>query len=128
MRIVTERALIKSVLERWEAQYFENNSQVYPKWAQMGFKFNNGKNALQIRDELRLLDLNTSTTEQIVGVIGNSTWVTRLCNECGVYANRGVVVGEGESTDMDSTFLCMDCMGVVADKWCVLKELTGGGF
>ena len=133
MRIVTERSLIKSVLERWEMHH----GGIIGKWgrgwlATHEYPLYGGKTPTQIRDELRLLDLDKATIEQVGNVIGDSSWTNQRCDECGTYASYGIIVGEHEHEDkhedLDSTFLCMNCMGIVADRWCVLKELVEGGF
>ena len=115
MRVVTERGLIKSVLERWEAQY--------PRKSWKGITFVDGTTPGQVHDSLRLLDLDTATADDVATAIGNSSWTTDLCDECGTRVSNGIEIGIHESR----VFICVDCAGIVADRWCVLKELTGGG-
>ncbi len=118
MKIITERGLIQSVLERWERQYGDGCPATSYNEIQ-DIILRNRKTAVQVRDELRLTDLNTATAERLSAIIGNTSWTTQRCEECQSFASYGVVVGD------NSTFLCMDCMGVIADRWCVLKELRG---
>lgn len=56
------------------------------------------------------------------------TQETRHCDECGSNTKYGIQIGDPDDYDSISVFLCVDCMGIVADKWCRLKELIKGTF
>ena len=112
MKLVTERTLIQSVLARWETQYQTDMPLIGTP----------PRTSNQVRDELRLLDLKNASAEKVESIIGNSLWTQGICSECGSASKYGMVLTEG------SVFICMGCMGTIADRWVILKELVEGVF
>jgi hypothetical protein len=73
--LVLQRDLIKSVAERWKAQYAPNEN-----W---NIQYGEGKR--QIYDRLLALDTDNCTAEDVVRIIGNTSWTTIRCDYCECY-------------------------------------------
>ena len=100
--IVTERELIKSVVSRWDKQYGSK------RW---------GDDKLLILERLRQLDLDTASADEINSIIGNSSWTTERCSQCGGYNLPVVVVGEVPDYESSTATLCRQCFDKAAACW-----------
>ncbi|MCK9568802.1 hypothetical protein M0R72_07675 [Candidatus Pacearchaeota archaeon] len=97
MELVTIRSQIRDVAARFAAQYTHNGKI--------------GLEASKIVKELRKLNVETATPEDVANIIGNSDWVKQFnCDECG--APNDVLVEAGEEPDYDSqtALLCASCL------------------
>jgi len=95
MYVITKREIIKSVVERW-GQTYRNNSY--------------GEDKLEILERLKLLDLETVGAVTINNIIGNNSWTTLKCSECG--KDSIVVIQVGEEPDYESATIqiCLPCI------------------
>ena len=95
MGVITERALIKGVADRWDAQYEKHRGD--PDWAD---KF-------VIGEQLRALNLSRVSAATVEKIIGNSSWTDITCDACRAKVVRAVQF----ETREDSTFtLCPACL------------------
>ena len=70
MELITERSRIKTVAERWDAQYgpeFRPTLSGSPK---------------TISEKLHALNLSKVSAKTVNKIIGNDTWTRLVCDEC----------------------------------------------
>lgn len=102
MKVITQRDLILEVCTRWKEQYgdrmemphFENKRKTY--------------------DRLLKLDLHNCTAEDVNRTIGNDSWTSLTCNECGKTTDWLVQVGEEPYDESSTAHLCKACAKQVA--------------
>jgi len=92
MRLITQRGLIQEVVKRWEQQYPERTGE-----------------KAEIRKKLKALNLKTATAEAIEKIIGNHSWTTIICDECGRDTDQAVEVGQEPDYESATAILCTDC-------------------
>jgi len=102
MKIITERDIIKNVKKEWRRQYPANSYTT--------------KQQKQVYEKLKRLDLNKATAKQIDKIIGNTSWTTITCDECGYNTKLAVEFTFFES----SCVLCLDCLSNV---WTELAKM-----
>lgn len=97
MKLILLRDVIRGVPDRWDHQY--------ARWDDDSDKKKIGRN-------LRALDLETATRDDIAKVIGNSSWTTIKCDDCGT-PDLDVAVEVGQEPDYESSTatLCKRCLG-----------------
>lgn len=100
MKTITQRDCILRVCDRWEAQYtpFDRHSQ----------------DKLETYKRLQRLNLETCSAKDVADVIGNSSWTTLKCDECGQEADWVLRVGEEPDYESRTACLCKACAGKVA--------------
>jgi hypothetical protein len=90
MRPITERTMIRRVAARWREQYplgcDEEKELIFGK--------------------LSATDAETTTADEIAGIIGNKSWTERRCDECGATNVDVVRLGHGERP----VDVCRDCL------------------
>ena len=100
MKIFTERDLILGVVGRWKAQY-------NPKYA---LKNPHMLDKMEILNKLEKLDLKTTTAQEVNAIIGNDSWTTMWCHECGSGELPIVQVGQEEDYESAAANLCKSCL------------------
>lgn len=107
MTLTTQRDLIRAVAWRWESM-IQNRflaDQIIPRGKDFpGTK----KTAAAIAEELRQLDKETASREDVDFIIGNSSWTTLWCDEC--RQEVGAVVRLGESDEERRMNVCPACI------------------
>lgn len=103
MKLVTARERIRGVAERWKKQYLIRSDSPTGRWAQVS-----SGSAGTVYDRLAALDVEKATVKDVEAIIGNDTWVTRLCDDCGKTAETTVEFG-GYFGD-ESMELCLPCV------------------
>ena len=64
-----------------------------------------GETVGSTKAKLAALDLNTATAADIKAIIGNDTWTSLRCDECGQHSEVIITLGDG-----DPLFdLCLKC-------------------
>lgn len=93
MKLITERELIRLVLDFWCSQYPETTGEKY-------------------ETTKKLMDLNreTATSEEVNAIIGNRTWTEVSCDQCGKYTSLAVMVGQEPDVDSSTAVLCAKCL------------------
>lgn len=101
--LITERSMIRGIIASWEKSYY------YPRdgW------YDEEKH--RICDKLSALDLDTCSVENIAAIIGNDSWTTCQCNQCGSKEFPFVMVGEKPGYDRATAILCRNCIRKVFD-------------
>ena len=93
MKLITERDLIRLVLDSWCAQYPETTGENY-------------------ETTKKLMDLNreTATSEEVNAIIGNRTWTEVTCDQCGNSTSLAVMVGQEPDDESSTAVLCDKCL------------------
>lgn len=99
-RLITSRALIRKVAQRWHKQYFRDG-----KW-HSGLSMD----APAIYSRLLALDLETATSDDVTAVIGNASWNDLRCSECERKVDAVCEVGEEPDYESATAYLCIDCL------------------
>ena len=92
MLIITERDSIKHAI-----------SSFIKRWG-------NGTRGIQVGYELSKLNPDTCTAEEVDTLIGNNTWTSKTCNECGNRAKDVIRLGEEPDYESQTAYLCKDCL------------------
>ena len=95
MKLITERDKIKETSSRWEAVY-----------KNAGY----GKDKIDIMNSLNALDTEIATSKQIADIIGNDTWTTMSCSECGKQSIPVIEVGDEPDYESNTVWLCFGCI------------------
>jgi hypothetical protein len=91
MIIITERSKILSIIDKWKEAYCS--------------KFDD-----KILNDLKKLNLNTTTAEEVNAIIGNDAWTSCECDECKQKVQKIIMVGEEPDYESRTAFLCKDCL------------------
>ena len=97
MRLIDEVVEIRSVADRWRAQYFKGG-----KW---NTTMSGGSEA--IFRALAALP-STATRDDVTAIIGNDSWIGENCSECGKPAV--VMVGQEPDYESHTAWLCALCV------------------
>lgn len=97
MQIITERDQIKSAI-----------ASFIKKWGNGTYPVD--KRGIQVGYELSKLNINTCTSEEVDTLIGNNSWTSNICNECGNRVKDVVRVGEEPDYESKTSYLCKDCL------------------
>ncbi len=94
MKIVSRTEICQIAPERWAEQYRNTRHTIHAERT--------------VR--LSLLSPQDRTPEKIDAIIGNPSWTTNCCDECGV--NQEILVRLGEEPDYGSRYLdlCLNCL------------------
>ena len=95
MKLITERDKIKETPPRWEAIY--KNTKY-------------GEDKIDIMNILNALDTELATSQQIADIIGNDTWTTMTCSECGKSSIPVIEVGDEPDYESHTVWLCFGCI------------------
>ena len=95
MKVITERDLIRLAPKRWRDIYADGR---------------HGEDKLEILKKLEALNTETATAKEISDIIGNDSWVKRLCSECGCYKTPVIEVGEEPDYESSTATLCRPCL------------------
>jgi hypothetical protein len=99
MRLLTERAQVQDVAERWRELYdVDGTYSLAKRWR-------------KVYAELAALDTNTATADMVAEIVGNKSWVRpHYCDECGAVTWDIVEVGEQADYETRTANLCGDCL------------------
>lgn len=98
MELITLRDKIRHVLAGWWSQYCDGK-----EWH---IGYNQPGRSEQVYKELCALDLDHCSAEDVEAVIGNDTWTTLECYECGEVADKVVAF---EVNHEYLFYLCAGC-------------------
>lgn len=108
MKIITERYQIKHILETWKKIHYLNG-----KWSQIFWDNAPYDSTELIYEQLKQLDLDTATAEDIAKIVGHDGMTTIECDECNRPTSRYVILGEVDNDnadvgcDFEKTTLCL---------------------
>lgn len=101
MNAITIRSLILEVPQSWYNQY-------YP-WT-------HNPALEETYNQLRKLNLETCTAQDIADIIGNDSWTKPPnCNECGQGTDWVLQVGEPPDYESSTACLCRECLAKAAE-------------
>jgi DNA-directed RNA polymerase subunit M/transcription elongation factor TFIIS len=88
MELITKQDKIRTVLERWKNQYPDSKKDIAKKLEQTKPK----------------------TEDEVADIIGNRSWTTQHCYECG--KDKDIILQLGEEPDYESatTYICAECL------------------
>jgi hypothetical protein len=95
MKLITERDKIREVPQRWQGMYEDGKY---------------GKDKLDKMIQLNALDAEIATSKQIADIIGNDTWTTMSCSECGKQSIPVIEIGEEPDYESNTVWLCFECI------------------
>ena len=104
-RLLTRRAIIGSVAERWRAQYCHAG-----QWSECI-----GGPASAIYGKLVALDHETVGRDVVDEIIGNHSWTAIQCDGCQRDVACAVQVGQLPDYDSATVVLCADCLALASD-------------
>jgi len=88
MKLFTKQEKIKNIVKRWKYQYPKDKKDITEK----------------------LIQANPTTEDEIAKIIGNRTWTTNRCDECG--EDKDVLIQLGQEPDYESSTacICLNCL------------------
>ena len=99
MKIITTQQLVDKCAESYKSQYFKHN-----KWGTVWLhSMKESQSAEVIYEKL----LTCTTKQEIVELMGQDSWVSLRCPNCGAIVDE-IVYFEGH--DEDSYYLCFECI------------------
>ena len=97
MKLETMRGQVRSVAQRWRAQYGKGRMH--------------GADKQEIQRRLDALDVETATAADVTAIIGNSSWAgPHECHECRVTTWDAVELGEPPDYESRTATICIDCL------------------
>lgn len=102
MKFITAREKILNVAGRWARQYPDGKA---------------GHHA-DVSAKLQALNPATATAAEVNAIIGNDSWTTEWCDECGTYHEAVIQLGEDANIH-----LCANCAKIIGAASGVLNQL-----
>ncbi len=99
--LYTERLMIQNVVARWHQTYSRLGKD---------YMLSGGRLATDIENELRSLDLDTATAEEVAEIIDSTSWTNLRCHQCRKLVKAIVRVGQPLEHDSSTADLCEDCV------------------
>ena len=65
-------------------------------------------------EELEALDKDKATAQDVAAIIGNESWTSLKCDECGNETETVVQVGQEPEYDSHTACLCVPCVKTAA--------------
>jgi hypothetical protein len=99
MKLITKRDIIKSIPGKWEEQYlygldfFDTDEDI--------------ENEELIYNEIMKLDIDTCSEKEINDIIGNDSWSSLECSECGKRVDTLVELVDNYESEYN---ICLDCL------------------
>jgi hypothetical protein len=100
MELITQKGLVCGVAERWRQSYPANHGY--------------GPDKDRIWHALKALDKNKATPADVEQIIGNDSWTSLKCDECGNESEIVVRVGEEPDYESATASLCPACINKAA--------------
>src|SRR5690349_6557356 len=100
MRVVTKKALVATA-----AQRFRDTYQRRDEWLPAP----QGGDSAAIFGKLSALPAKVDEDE-IIAIIGDSSWTENICDECGQDSAITILLGEEIHHPTDLTAICLDCL------------------
>jgi hypothetical protein len=103
MEAITTRTLIRSVAARWRGQYGDPTA------------LGHDDRKMAAAAALDALDPETATAAEVASIIGNDSWTSIRCDECGRRVDAAVRVGEEPARDSSTAIVCRECLARALD-------------
>lgn len=104
MKLITRKVLADKASGRWLKTYFRKGEWVY------------GFDKEVIYCNLKALGDNP-TPEDVDRVIGNSSWTSIKCDECGKYVEEVIQVGEEPDYESCTANICKPCLILTMEEF-----------
>lgn len=111
MRIVTQRDLIRGVAAKWRGQY-----QYAIENPEKDARWHTGETKASIWAALKALDLETATADDVRRIIGNDSWTSLRCDECGTETEQVLMFGTS-GYESSTHSLCAKCVHAAFALW-----------
>lgn len=105
MRVIRQRDMIRGVRARWRKQYPDDSRQLA-----------GGLTGGEILARLSKLDLETCSAADVEEIIGNDSWTTHICDECGQTVADAVIIGRHSDSSVQVCLPCIDRAAALARK------------
>lgn len=102
MKIITKESKIASVADRWKKQYSHGD-----KWDT--YLHSRGRTAREIWKQLKSLRPGSSE-DDIQEIIGNRSWTSIECDECGMECDLVVRLGRDLDYAEHTAEICIPCL------------------
>lgn len=99
MRMITRKSLAAGAAELWRKQYYSSQHDVW----------NYGEGKRETWEALVALGPNPLPCV-VNSIIGNSSWTSCKCDECGSHVEAVIEVGEEPDYESCTAHLCMPCV------------------
>lgn len=96
MKLITKENLLKNIVKDWKFQYGDSSPEITQK----------------------LQSLEDPTEEQVTAIIGNNSWMSNICDECGREVPVSVKLGEEvDETELyaNAANICTICLQKALD-------------
>jgi hypothetical protein len=98
MTVIRKSDLIRNVAAKWRLQYPSG-----------GYK--SDKDLIYCR----LFTERPTTEDEVEAIIGNSSWTSNVCDECGKECNVTVQIGEEPDYESATVVMCEPCLVLALD-------------
>lgn len=109
-KLITQRDLIRTVAQRWRELWPSSRDYEKAGWCESTIG--------EISRKLLALDVETATQADVDGIIGNSSWVTMYCDECGSQCTDVIQLGHEPDYGSSTANLCRSCFEEAMTLWC----------
>ena len=98
MELLNERTQVRTVAQRWRAQYGAGTYGSDTRRRRMG-------------EELAALNPETAAASEVAEIVGNGLWVSKqTCDECGAKTWAAVQVGQTPNYESNTATICGSCL------------------
>lgn len=100
-QILTQRDLIRDVVERWQVRYWEFDSQGQT-----------GRNEFyRVARKLKNLDVETAAAAQVEEIVGGNSLTTYVCDSCDKRHGTVILIGTyPPDTSLSTAMVCATCL------------------
>lgn len=113
MKLITKRDLIKQAIKDFT-----------DVWGDKSYTFD--KRGIMVGAELKKLDAETVTVEEVEALIGSNGWTRRSCDECERDVDVVVEVGDHPKYDNSVARMCIDCLNKATNLYHLSNDVAGG--
>lgn len=111
MQLITERDLIRGVAKAWDEQY---GTPTDPKYSET-----------LVSQRLHELDTEKATAQDVAAIIGNDSWTTLRCHECGKDTTTILRLGEPPDYESNTADICPTCIRQAYQALSKSKRIQG---
>ena len=98
MELLNERTQVRTVAQRWRAQYGAGSYSSDTRMRMVG-------------EELAALDTETAAASEVAEIVGSGSWVSKqTCDECGAETWAAVQVGQPPNYESNTATICGSCL------------------
>ncbi len=106
MNLITKKEKIAKVASRWYKAYF--CSLRHGEWYMNSPLNRKGKTKEEIYNTL--IEKKPETEQEVIDIVGNRSWTSNCCDECGKESDILVVIGQEPNYESDTASICKNCL------------------